>query len=103
MNTAALKPLDGLGNELASELFDACSSLKALQHQLDAIEGDEVHSVAIEANEAGRVLRRLYRDVYELAVLLADCQVAPHPGHEAKLRNLLGADRFADEPERAPA
>lgn len=79
-----------LGNALAGALFDACAMVKALQHQLDAIEADEVHSVTEEAHEVGRVLRRLHRDVYELAAVLADCRVSAHPDHEPKLRELLG-------------
>lgn len=84
------KPIEHLGNELAGELFDACAALKAVQHQLSAIEGDEVHSAPEEAHEAGRVLRRVYRNVYELAELLADSKVTAHPGQVPKLRQLLG-------------
>ncbi len=86
------QPIKHLGNDLAGELFDACAALKAVQHQLQAIEGDEVHSVSEEAHEAGRVLRRVYRNVYELAALLADCQVAAHPQGQAKLHQLLGRE-----------
>jgi hypothetical protein len=90
MSRADHKPIEHVGNELANELFDTCAALKAVQHQLDAIEGDAVHSVSTEAHEAGRVLRRAYRSVNQLAVLLADCQVTVHPSHQPKLHQLLG-------------
>ena len=92
MSATDQKPVEHVGNDLAGEMFDACAALKAVQHQLQAIEGDEVHSVSEEAHDAGRVLRRVYRNVYELAVLLSDCQVTAHPKIQAKLHQLLGRD-----------
>lgn len=90
LKLAEVSPIKDLGNELSSELFDACAMLKGLQHQLGAIEADEVHSARDEAHDAGRALRKVHRLVYELASLLADCEVAPHPSHVSKLRALLG-------------
>lgn len=79
----------GAGLALAEALFDAHALIGAVQHQLRAIENDDVLQVSCAAHDAGRVLRLAAGTVHELAALLMDARVTALPGTQEKLQALL--------------
>jgi hypothetical protein len=79
----------GNGLELGDRLYNVHAVLRAVIHQLHEVEVGSVKDASTEVHDAGRAVRLAAAAVYQVAVLLSDCEVsAEHEDTQAELNAL---------------